>query len=196
MVREIDKCKDRHLCIVYNYSPPPTALALSGGIPGLRSHSCAYCCHLGLPESRIQPVADTQVAAGSHWSSLWTAVSVMVGGELREAIAFSPSGTAAPWSSWQSFSALPARTSAWCATACFPALDADTPQELLTELWGWTLGHHCSWNTQVLSATVMLLAALSASPGDPLFRKPELLTSAAIWKIRPVVLSRKSRTVN
>lgn len=64
------------------------------------------------PESGAQPAADTRVAAGFHWSSLWTAALAVVGAELREAVAFSPSGTAAPWTSWQSFSALPACSSA------------------------------------------------------------------------------------
>lgn len=200
MVRGIDKCKDKHLCIVYNHSPSPAALALSG-VPGLSSHSCAHCCHLGLPESRTQPAADTRVAAGSHWTaalsgqrcqSWWVQslerpqlshhrVLLLPGEAGRASVPFLhallhdvPQPVFLPW-----MLALP--RSFWTTVG----MDAWPPLLLKHP----SLVSHCR-------ASCRLLAALSAPPGDPLFRKPELLTSAAIWKIRPVVLSRKSRTVN
>ena len=61
---------------------------------------------------------DTWVAACSCWNSVWEAVSVVVGAELREARAFCQVDTIAPWSSWQSFSTLPAWPSTQTAMPC------------------------------------------------------------------------------
>jgi len=53
----------------------------------------------------LQP--DTWVAVCSHHRFVWEATSVKVGAELGAVTAFSWMDTIMPWSSWQSFCALP-----------------------------------------------------------------------------------------
>ena len=98
----------------------------------------------------LQP--DTWVAACSPRSSAWAAASVVVGAELSEAMAFCWVDTTAPWSSWQGFSALPARSSTQTAA------QRATPCPCCRESCG-------------------LLAALSAPPEVPPVRETSLCTT-------------------
>ena len=152
----------------------------------------------------LQP--DTWVAASSHRSSVWEAVPVEVGTEFREAMAVCRMDTIAPWSSRQSYSALPAQTA--------------VPRPLCPPCW-WRscllvlpkgffymcgeLGRRCCWPCPGLvshcGVSSGVLAALSAPPEAPpvqespcaprqntppwILPAPELLTLATDSKNRP-----------